>query len=159
MDNRFNGNDNNSQHFVISYELLCLLRWLLEYDSDKLKKLVAKALSSGLREDIKQFEQLGDVNADPELVEEVQHSIIEFFGMLEILLLETMKEQSVARAIEKKLMTTMDQIDSTLCDGDTLRTSLEKATAQSELQPKANAQDLLYKELLKRWKPTKNMMN
>jgi hypothetical protein len=159
MDNGLNGNGNNSQHFVISYELLCLLRWLLENDMDKLKKLVSKALSSGLADDIKQFEQIGDVSADPELVEEVQHSIIEFFGMLEILLLETMKEQAVARAIEKKLMTTVDHIDSTLCDDDTVRTSIEKATAKSEMHPKENAQDLLFKELLKRWKPTKNMMN
>lgn len=158
MDNRFNGNGNNS-HFVISYELLCLLRWLLEHDMDKLKKLASKALNSGLKEDIKQFEQIGDVNADPELVEEVQHSIIEFFGMLEIILLETMKEQSVQRAIEKKLMTTVDHIDATLCNDDILRTSIEKATAKSEQRPKENAQDLLYKELLKRWKPTKNMMN
>ncbi len=157
MNNGFNGN--NSQHFVISYELLCLLRWLIENDADKLKKLVSKALNSGLMADIKQFEQLGDVNADPELVDEVQHSIIEFFGMLEILLLESIKEQGVQRAIEKKLMTTVDQIDSNLCDDDTLRTSVEKATAKSEQHPKENAQDLLYKELLRRWKPTKNMMN
>ncbi len=157
MNNGFNGN--NSQHFVISYELLCLLRWLIENDADKLKKLVSKALNSGLIQDIKQFEQLGDMNADPDLVEEVQHSIIEFFGMLEILLLESIKEQGVQRAIEKKLMTTVDQIDATLCDDDTLRTSVEKATAKSEQHPKENAQDLLYKELLRRWKPTKNMMN
>ncbi|GMU19642.1 MAG: hypothetical protein AMXMBFR12_08340 [Candidatus Babeliales bacterium] len=89
----------------------------------------------------------------------MQHSIIEFFGMLEIILLETMKEQAVQRAVEKNLMTTVDHIDATLCDDDTLRTSIEKATAKSELHPSENAQDLLFKELLKRWKPTKNMMN
>ena len=155
----FNNNNNSAQQFVISYELLCLLRWLLEHDVEKLKKMVSKALASGLREDIKQFEQFGDVNTDPAMIEEIQHSIIEFFSMLETLLLESMKEQAVQKAVEKNLMPTIDHIDSTICDDATVRSSVEKATAKSEQQPKANAQELLFKELLKRWKPSKNMMN
>lgn len=152
-------NNHNPNQFVISYELLCLLRWLLEHDVERIKKLVAKALASGLRDDIRQFEQLGDVSADPAIIEEVQYSIIEFFSMLEMLLLEVMREQAVQRATEKNLMTTVDHIDSTLCDDATVRSSVEKATAKSEMHPKENAQDLLFKELLKRWKPTKSMMN
>ena len=152
-------NNNNPHQFVISYELLCLLRWLLEHDVERIKKLVAKGLATGLKDDIKQFEQLGDVNADPAMIEEVQYSIIEFFSMLETLLVEVMKEQAVQRAVEKNLMTTVDHIDSTLCDDATVRSSVEKATAKSEMYPKENAQDLLFKELLKRWKPSKNMMN
>ena len=66
----FNNNNNSAQQFVISYELLCLLRWLLEHDVEKLKKMVSKALAPGLKEDIKQFEQFGDVNADPAMIEE-----------------------------------------------------------------------------------------
>ena len=121
--------------------------------------MVSKALASGLKEDIKQFEQLGDVNADPEMIEEIQHSIIEFFSMLETLLIESIKEQAAQRAVEKNLMPTVDHIDSKVCDDATVRSSLEKATAKSEMYPQANAQELLFKELLKRWKPTKNMMN
>jgi|GEM_PF-320880 uncharacterized membrane-anchored protein YjiN (DUF445 family) len=155
----FNNNNNHAQQFVISYELLCLLRWLLENDVEKIKKMVSKALASGLKEDIKQFEQLGDVNADPEMIEEIQHSIIEFFSMLETLLIESIKEQAAQRAVEKNLMPTVDHIDSKVCDDATVRSSLEKATAKSEMYPQANAQELLFKELLKRWKPTKNMMN
>jgi uncharacterized membrane-anchored protein YjiN (DUF445 family) len=150
---------NNTNQFVISYELLCLLRWILENDVEKMKKIVSKALTSGLKEDIKQFEQLGDVNADPVLIEEIQHSIIEFFSMLEALLIESIKEQAMRTAVEKNLMPTVDHIDSAICDDATVRSSLEKATARSELYPKENAQDLLFKELLRRWKPSKNMMN
>ncbi len=32
--------------FVLSYELLCLLRWLTEHDAEKLKKIIAKAITS-----------------------------------------------------------------------------------------------------------------
>lgn len=159
MHNDSFNNNNHSQQFVISYELLCLLRWLLENDTDKLKKMIARALASGLHEDIKQFEQLGDVNADPATIQEVQHSIIEFFSMLETLLLEAFKEQAVQRALEKNLMPTIDHIDTTILNDDTVRSSVEKATAHSEKHPKENVQDVLFKELLKRWKPSKNTMN
>lgn len=152
-------NNNSAQQFVISYELLCLLRWLLENDVEKLKKMVSKALATGLKEDIKYFEQLGDVSADPVMVEEVQHSIIEFFSMLEMLLAESIKEQAVQRAVEKNLMPTIDHIDSTICDDATVRSSVEKTVAKSEQHPRENAQNMLYKELLKRWKPSKNTMN
>ena len=121
--------------------------------------MVSKALATGLKEDIKYFEQLGDVSADPAMVEEVQHSIIEFFSMLEMLLAESIKEQAVQRAVEKNLMPTIDHIDSTLCDDATVRSSVEKTVARSEQHPKENAQNMLYKELLKRWKPSKNTMN
>lgn len=154
----FNGNNQNQQ-FVISYELLCLLRWLLENDVERLKKMVSRGLASGLKDDIKYFEQLGDVSADPGMVEEVQHSIIEFFHMLETLLAESIKEQAMQRAVEKNLMPTIDHIDSTLCDDATVRSSMEKTVAKSESHPHANVQNMLYKELLKRWKPSKNMMN
>jgi len=159
MHNDSFNNNNQSQQFVISYELLCLLRWLLENDLERLKKMISKALANGLHEDIKQFEQLGDVNADPAMVQEIQHSIIEFFSMLETLLLEAYKEQAVQRAVEKNLMPTIDHIDTTLLNDDTVRSSVAKATAHSEKHPKENAQDALFKELLKQWKPSKNMMN
>ncbi len=152
-------NQNKTQQFVISYELLCLLRWLLEHDVEKLKKMVSKALSSGLKEDIRQFEQYGDVNTNPIIMEEIQHSIIEFFSMMETLLLESIKEQTAQMAVEKNLMPTIDHIDTTLCDDALVRSSVEKATAKSEMHPKENAQDLLFKELLKRWKPSKSAMN
>lgn len=159
MNDSFNNNNHNAQQFVISYELLCLLRWLLENDVEKIKKMVSKALASGLKDDIRYFEQLGDVSADPAMVEEVQHSIIEFFHMLEMLLIESIKEQAVQAAVEKNLMPTIDHIDSTICDTDTVRSSMEKTVARSEMHPNGNAQNMLYKELLKRWKPSKNMMN
>jgi hypothetical protein len=158
-NNTLTNNHNSAHQLVMSYELLCLLRWLLDHDVEKLKKIVSKALVSGLKHDIKQFEQLGDVNANPLMIEEIQYCIIEFFSMLEIILAQSIKEQAVQRAIEKNLMPTIDHIDSTICDTETVRFSMEKATARSEKSPKENAQTILFKEILRNWKPSKNMMN
>ena len=53
MDNdSFNHDEGSNNQFVISYELIALLRWLLENDTDKLKKIITKAYASGLKDDI-----------------------------------------------------------------------------------------------------------
>lgn len=146
----------NSQ-FVLSFELLCLLRWLVECEGEKFKKLINKAMQSGLKEELRYAQK---AQANEAMMEEVQYSIVEFFGMLEALIADAINEQAIQTALEKNLMPTIDQIDSNVCDDATLRCSLEKATLKIEMNPKENPKELLFKELLKRWKPqNKNMMN
>ena len=147
------------EQFVISYELICLLKWLLEHDENhtKLKKIVSKALSSGLKDTIKQKTAMP---SDEYFAEDIQATIIDFLGVLEAILLEATSEQTMKNAIENKLMPTIEKIDSALCDDATLRFSLEKATSKIEKNPNENPNDLLFQELLKRWKPNKkNLLN
>lgn len=146
---------NNSQ-FVLSYELLVLLRWLIDHDSDKLKKIIGTALKSGLQEEL----QLLDNTENNEELGELQHSITDFLGGLEALLIETASEHIKEKARQQKLLPAIDQIDTNHCDNTTLRFSLEKATAHLAENPDANAKDQLFNELLKRWKPSdKNLKN
>ena len=142
--------------FVLSYELINLLAWLMEHDSHKLKALITKALASGLKDRIRKEDTLVDRTS----LEDIQESIIDFFGMLEALLLESLNEQAVQKALERDLMPSIDQIDSTMCDDATVRCSVEKATSDLDKHPQKNPKDLLFKELLKRWKPNKkNVLN
>jgi len=142
--------------FVLSYELLCLLRWLTDHNEEKLKKIVKKAINSeGLLKEIKQLD-----NHQPNNAEDVQHSIIDFFGMLESILLETLNEQVDKHAREQNLMPAIDQIDAAVCDDATVRFSLEKTASKIDNNPNINAKEQLFKELLKRWKPhKKNILN
>jgi hypothetical protein len=150
-------NSHNSQ-FVISYELLALLQWLVEHDAERLKKIIARALGSGLKKDIQNYK--AHFSADNHTNEDIQHSIVEFFGLLEALLLETMNEHAMQDAVEKNLMPAIDQLDSTICDDATIRTSVEKATTKLNKSPHDNPQEVLFKELLKRWKPqNKKVLN
>lgn len=87
--------------------------------------------------------------------EEMQDSIVDFFSLLEGLLMETINEQAMLKAHEKNLVPALEHIDSTICDTATVRSSLEKATTKMTKNPEANAQQLLFEELLKRWKPNK----
>ena len=144
-------------HYVISYELICLLKWLVEKDKEKLKHVVSKALSSGLKHTIKQKKSL---DQEEYILEDIQDTILDFFGTLESIILESLSEQTIKKAIENNLMPTIDKIDSTVCDDATVRFSIEKATSKIEQNPQENAHDRLYEELLKRWKPNKkNILN
>lgn len=145
-NNRFNS-DSHAQ-FVLSYELLCLLYWLVGHDEEKLKKLIKKALQAGLQEKLQKIDHTHDQN-----MQEIQHSIVDFFSLLESLLHECMAEQVERKARERNLMTSIDHIDTAFCDEEIVRSSLEKATSQIELNPEENPKDLLFKELLKQWKP------
>jgi len=153
-NNEFSGD--NTQ-FVVSYELLSLLRWLADYDAEKLKKIISKAMASGLKDEVNRVRHS---KSEEQTLEEIQHGIIDFFGLLEALLHETMSEQAVQTAMQKNLMPAIDQIDSAICDNATVRMSIEKATAKIEHNPKENPKELLFKEILKRWKPqNKNILN
>ncbi|HXW86229.1 MAG TPA: hypothetical protein VEK38_02700 [Candidatus Bathyarchaeia archaeon] len=146
--------DNNFSHnaqLAISYELLCLLSWLTDHDSEKLKKLITKALASGLQKKIQQIDHHNQ--------EELYHSIIDFFNLLESLLDNAIKEQIVQQAKEKKLLPAIDQIDTTICTDAIVQSSLEKATVTMEDNPEKNPKEVLFNELLKRWKPHNKYVN
>lgn len=139
----------NNAQFVLSYELLALLRWLVDNDTANLKKIVKKALKFGLQEELYKLDQTDDI----EILNEMQHSITDFLHLLEALLIETTSEQIKEKARQQKLLPAVDQIDTNQWDDTTVRYSLEKATTTVADNPNANAKELLFKELLRRWKP------
>ncbi len=147
--------DNTNNQFVVSYELLALLQWIIEHEDDALCTLASKALASGLKEEMQKRHPLNNEQA----LEEAQEAIIDFFGLFEGHLLEAMHEQSVKQAIEKNLMPAIDQIDTAICDDATVRASVEQATYVVENDSsKERAKEVLCKELLKQWKPSKNQV-
>lgn len=147
--------ENNGQ-FVLSYELLCLLQWLVEHNPEKIKTIVAKAIAAGLGEQIRKKDYIEE-NQDHELL---QQSMIDFFALLENIMHEGMKEHIAQKAREKNLMPSIDQIDTAQCDTHVVESSLAKATSKLDSNPSDNPKDLLFKELLKNWKPhNKTLMN
>lgn len=148
--------DTQHTQFVLSYELLCLFRWLAEHDIDKLQKIISAAVASGLHEDIKKVRSSQNNNL---ALEEMQGGIIDFFSLLESLLLDAIKDTVTKQARQKKIMPAIDHIDSTICDDETVQFSLEKAMAKDGASTE-QTKEVLFKELLKRWKPhKKNLFN
>ena len=138
----------------LSYELLYLLKWLVENESATLKTIISRAIRNGLRDELSNSNALMNNISS----EAVQNSIVDFLDLLDALLHESISEGSMKKAMEQNLMPSINKIDSNICDKATVRFSLDKATDHLEHYPQANAKELLFKEILKRWKPNKKKM-
>ncbi len=139
----------NSDQLVLSYELLQLLEWLIEHEAEALKKIVKRALSKGLNKKLKSRE-LPNASA-------IQGNVIDFLELLEILLFESNHEVNVSDVIRKNLMPAIDHIDISNFNAATVESSAAIASTKKEKNPNENAEELLFKELLKRWKPKKKL--
>jgi len=141
---------------VISFELICLLKWMLENEDENIKKMISRALRSGLKDELNKKHQI----SKELMLSDIQDVLLEFFDMMEVLLVEALSEEAIKKALEKNLMPSIDQIDSSVCDDATVRFSIEKAASKVEQNPKENIREALLQELLKRWKPRKkNILN
>jgi hypothetical protein len=142
--------DSNNDQFTISVELLRLMQWIIEHDQEGLKRLMSRALSRGLNKKINSAQ-----DAVTESSESAHHSIIDFFLLMEAILIETVNENAVKDVLQRNLIPSVNRIDTTECDTDTVRFSLERATSKMQMNPQESPRDLLLKELIKNWKPNK----
>jgi hypothetical protein len=154
MNNDSFSHDNNAQ-FALSYELLHLLKWLEQHDTDKLKKMISKAVAQGLHDEIQKTNSMTNHN----ILEEMHHGIINFFELLEIMLADAINEHVDKKAREKNLLPTLDHFDTSLLDHETVRSSIENTTKKLDTHPHINAKEQLCKELLKKWKPLNKHIN
>jgi hypothetical protein len=145
-----NTTTNSKNQFTISYELLTLLQWLATHEEGPLKKIVKQSLQAGLHSRLRQ-----QTSTDSNLADTIQFSIVEFFALLEALLLETVDEMALQDAIQHNLLPAIDRIDASACDDETLRVSIEKTTAKLARGQQINAQEQLFREILKQWRPHK----
>lgn len=141
----------DTNQLTLSYELLYLMQWLIENEPEKLKTLIGQSFNNGLKEELKTIAPLSEQHS----MEDLQYNIIDFLGMLETLLQEVSNEHALKRVMEKKLMPALDHIDTTNCDNETVQSSVEKASSKIDSNPERNPQELLFKELLRSWKPDK----
>src|SRR5438128_1439511 len=111
--------ENNAQ-FALSYELLHLLKWLGEHDTEKLKKIISKAVAHGLHDNIQKTTSL----SDGKILEDMHHSIVDFFELLDMLLNDAINNHVEKKAKEKNLLPTIDHFDSSLLDTEILRSSV-----------------------------------
>lgn len=146
-------NNNDRGHFMISYELLRLIRWLIEHDQEGLKRLVEKAFDHGLAQEITELQYFGETHT----VDELQGHVVEFFALLETLLAETAQEDIAQEALERSRIPAITQVDTHECDSGIMAASIAKATAALDANGYENGKEIFCRELLKRWKPAKRL--
>lgn len=142
--------DHTDDQFLISPELLQLMDWIVRYEPEALKRIVARAVKQGLKNNKPE----NPPNGLPEL-EELQRGFVDFISLMEYLLHQVTDERALKSALQANLLPALDHIDAAACDVSTIKSSLAGATSQMERNPEANPKELLFKELLKRWNPHK----
>lgn len=143
--------DNDLQQFVVSFQLLQLMRWLVEHEQEGLKKLIGRSLKDGLEEVL--FYPAERDESD----EELQQTIVEFFSLLESVLYEHVHEDEAKKLKKRVLIPAADHVDTAACDDTILAVSLDKAASTLENNPLEDSKEVLCRELLKRWKPAKKV--
>jgi hypothetical protein len=139
---------NNENNFVVSIELLLLVRWLLEQERESLKKLVVKSLQHGLLHELQAPREKLDCD-------ELQQSIIDFFNYLEDTVGTLMPQYDVDQVIQRAMIPAINHIDKQQCDQEIVDASIAKASTNLTKLPQHELKSILCKELLKQWKPQK----
>lgn len=140
----------NGEQFVISYELLHMLHWLLKYEGEGLSKLINKAFMKGLEEKAKH----SDVTSQIQLSEEMQNSIVDFFTFVEQEITDV-SDQETTKLVNKDVMETLDHIDRDQLDYSTIKSTIYKNVEQCTIDQDDCTKAHFLKELLKQWKPSK----
>jgi hypothetical protein len=133
--------------FVISYELLMLLEWLIDHEHESLRALIKRAVDQGFP-----GHGVRHMRGNPE---DLQQNIVEFFDLLDSMLGQVVSEDEAENALQRSLVPAINNIDSTMYDSGAFMTSVAKATAAAGRAKGVSAKEVLCKELLKRWKPHK----
>ncbi|HBY06142.1 MAG: hypothetical protein UV38_C0002G0100 [candidate division TM6 bacterium GW2011_GWE2_42_60] len=146
----------DESQLIVSYDLLRLIDWLVKNDPESIKKIVETAQQNGYNTTTKHRHSVLNATTD------LRESITGFFLLLEEAFLETAEleeNDKHSTATPASIITTIEAIDSSLCDKETLLKSTERtqrALKQDDLQ---NPKELFYRELLKSWKPRKKSLS
>lgn len=134
---------------MISYELLICIHWLVNHQPQLLKKLLQTSFKNGVKELIQQKPK-DDFSEGLDL----QQDLVDFFSVLEIHLQEILVAENVAiQEAPDNLMPTIDHVDVSMCDRATLSTSITRTARSLNKDQTQNAQETLFKEILKNWEP------
>lgn len=137
--------------FVISYELLHTLYWLLKYEEGELSKLISKSFVKGLKEKANN----NDILTDMQITEEMQNSIVDFFNFMEQEISE-LTEQEATKLMNTAIIKDLDHVDPKQVDYTTVKKTISKrAEKQNRLTNSTQHRAHFLKELLRQWKPHK----
>ena len=146
-----------SANLSVSFELICLMGWLLRNDKSTLRSLVKKALHDGAGE---QIINAGGLESRPkEMSDAMGQTISDFFNTLEAMIGEEMDFDQMSESFEA-----LEQLKNVNIDGKAVWSALaqtrETVDGQaSELDENGKAdlfREELFKNLLRNWEPAAN---
>lgn len=148
-------NFTDSDQFVISYELIHLLHWIIKYEPELLRDLITKSFLQGIEDSLEQnkglYAQL--TNAD-----NMHNSIVDFLNFAENHISIMTETEAVKQVMHKSMMPVMNRCDSQIVDREVVKSSFLTAVEKGKISEDSDAsQQQFFKELLKQWKPSKKV--
>ena len=144
----------NDDQFIVSYELLYILQWLMIYEKEAFTQLVHKAFIQG-----SQAPTEDDTYDQFEEAEYLQSSVIDFFSFLEEEVDNVAQAEAMKHIMQKNLLKTLDHIDPKIFDPAIIKASMMATAEKVHSHRNHQAKDLFLKELLKKWTPKKDKNN
>jgi len=141
--------------FIISYELLHVLHWLLKHEEAELSRLVTQAFVKGFEDKIKQQ----DVYAKLQHSDDLQNSIVNFFSFLEDHVASISNVENSKKIIDHNIIKALDHIDPKRFDYETIKSTVRATAEKINPKSKTTPKELFLKELLKHWNPKKEKSN
>ena len=145
----------------LSFELICLMNWLLKNEKHLLNNIIKQALANGLDNSLRTISQK-EYQQDSE---QLYNTILEFLILLEDLLAHNLQTIKLDSKTEEAIFPALRKMDANNLDLNALRVSMQetksalskkefKNISQSEYSQQATLR--LFQQFLKHWKPTKN---
>ena len=141
----------NDDQFIVSYELLHILQWLLTYEREAFTQLVQNAYIQGTQG----IKNNSDVYEQMEESDYLQDSVLEFFSFLEKEVGMIANAESIKHIMQKNLLKTLDHIDPKVFDPAIIQESMQVTAEKVHHRRNYQAKELFLKELLKKWHPKK----
>lgn len=148
-----------SSNLLLSFELIYLLEWLLQYEKPRLKLFIKHAINSGLGAKI----QNANLFEDSRTNEELHDTILDFIDYLEEALHDNLKEKGANTSqIRDDLSTSLKQLNLTNVDPSTIWISIKQAETEinrslrrkpKEIVQSYKTKEILLKKILKNWNP------
>ncbi|MFA5998651.1 MAG: hypothetical protein WC747_01360 [Candidatus Babeliales bacterium] len=141
--------------FVISYELLHVLHWLLKYEEEEMSKLVTQAFIKGFEGKMKE----PDMYAKIQHSDELQNSVVHFFNFLEHHTAALANTEGSKKIMDHNIIKTLDHIDPKRFDYETIKSTVLATADKIKPKNQTRAKELFLKELLRQWNPKKEKSN
>lgn len=136
---------------ALSFELICLMEWLLNNGEQEIFKLVEFALKNGFDQ------ELGNMGPEKytQIAQDLPNIILDFLFNLEDALLDGFEAVDLDKESKEKLIPTVEHLDTHHIDHQTIWLSIQQTKSTLIKNDKANkdAKQVLFKKLLKNWEP------
>lgn len=144
-----------STNLSVSFELICLMGWLLKKDRMALQQLVQKALAGGVSESIAQLQEARPA----ELSETMAKTVMEFFDYIETMLVQGVPAARTGYVLGANLGPDVKKIDQHAVDPRVLWLAINQTRETLSAVPGVLTdqersemfRNELYKNLLKHW--------